>query len=557
MTESSIKAASHDNTDKLDAIIVGAGFAGLYMLHRLHEQGLKARIFEAGSGAGGTWFWNRYPGARVDIESMQYSYQFSEELQQEWQWSERYAPQAELLDYINHVVERFDLAKDIQFNTRLESAIFDEASKQWYVTTDNSGKVSAKYSAKLSTKLSAKYCIMATGVLSAANKPEFPGMDSFNGPIYHTGEWPHEPVDFRGKRVGIIGTGSSAIQAIPLIAEQADHLTVFQRTPNFSVPAYNKLLEPDYVKGIKENYKALRERGKQQFTAFDTQSNEKAATEMSPEEIKAELNKRWEMGGLNFYGGFADFLVNKETNDLIADFVREKIAQKVNNPKTAELLAPKTVFACKRLCADTGYFETYNRDNVTLVDISTKPIEAITTDGLLIGKGDEAQNHEFDILVFATGFDAMTGSLNKIDIRGIGGQSLKDKWASGPRTYLGLCSAGFPNLFTISGPGSPSVFTNMVTSIEQHVDYIGDIISYMDEHQLTTIDASKEAEDQWVDHVNDVASETLVNSCSSWYLGANVPGKKRVFMPYIGGFPPYVEKCDEVAANGYEGFTLS
>jgi cyclohexanone monooxygenase len=527
-------------TQTLDAIVVGAGFAGLYMLHRLRQLGFSARVIEAGSGAGGTWFWNRYPGARVDVESMQYSYQFSEELQQEWQWSERYAPQAELLAYINHVVERFDLARDIQFNTRVVSTVFDEASQRWQVTTNGNDRFSAKF------------CIMATGCLSAANKPDIKGMDSFKGPIYHTGEWPHEGVDFTGKRVGIIGTGSSAIQAIPEIAKQAAHLTVFQRTPTFSVPARNAPLDPEYVENVKRNYAALRTTAKQQFNACDVQFNEKAATEMSAEEIKAELDRRWAMGGLNFYGGFADLLVNKHTNDMVADFVREKIAQKVKNPETAALLTPKVVFGCKRLCADTNYFETYNRDNVSLVDISTTPIEAITPEGLTVA----GKTYAFDALVFATGFDAMTGSLNKIDIRGIGDKTLKEKWSAGPRTYLGLCSAGFPNLFTISGPGSPSVFTNMVTSIEQHVEYIGDILAYMARHQLSTIEATKEAEDAWVDHVNEVAAGTLVNSCSSWYLGANVPGKQRVFMPYIGGFPPYVEKCNEVASKGYEGFAL-
>jgi cyclohexanone monooxygenase len=527
-------------TQTLDAIVVGAGFAGLYMLHRLRQLGFSARVIEAGSGAGGTWFWNRYPGARVDVESMQYSYQFSEELQQEWQWSERYAPQAELLAYINHVVARFDLARDIQFNTRVVSTVLDAAGQRWQVTTDGNDRFSAKF------------CIMATGCLSAANKPDIKGMDSFKGPIYHTGEWPHEGVDFTGLRVGIIGTGSSAIQAIPEIAKQAAHLTVFQRTPTFSVPARNAPLDPEYVENVKRNYAALRTTAKQQFNAFDVQFNEKAATEMSAEEIKAELERRWAMGGLNFYGGFADLLVNKHTNDMVADFVREKIAQKVKNPETAALLTPKLVFGCKRLCADTDYFETYNRANVSLVDISTTPIAAITPEGLTVA----GKTHAFDALVFATGFDAMTGSLNKIDIRGIGGKTLKEKWAAGPRTYLGLCSAGFPNLFTISGPGSPSVFTNMVTSIEQHVEYIGDILAYMAQHQLSTIDATQEAEDAWVDHVNEVAAGTLVNSCSSWYLGANVPGKQRVFMPYIGGFPPYVEKCNEVASKGYEGFAL-
>lgn len=536
------QAAAHpapQNND-LDAVIVGAGFAGLYMLHRLRQQGLKAKIVEAGSGPGGTWFWNRYPGARVDVESMQYSYQFSDELQQEWQWSERYAPQAELLQYINHVVERFDLGRDIQFNTHVESAVFNEARSQWQLITDNGDQ------------LSARYCIMATGCLSAANKPDINGLDTFTGPIYHTGEWPHEGVDFTGQRVGIIGTGSSAIQAIPEIAKQAAHLTVFQRTPTFSIPARNAPLDAEYVRNVKQNYAALRQSGKQQFNAFDVQANEKAASEMTPEEIKFELERRWAMGGLNFYGGFNDLLVNKHTNDLVADFVRAKIAEKVTDPVTAAMLTPKSVFACKRLCADTNYFETYNRVNVTLVDISETPIDSLTPAGLRVGGRD----YPFDALVFATGFDAMTGSLNKIDIRGTGGQTLKEKWAAGPRTYLGLCSTGFPNLFTISGPGSPSVFTNMVTSIEQHVEYIGDIIAYLDDNNLSAIEATKAAEDAWVEHVNDVAGGTLVNSCSSWYLGANVPGKKRIFMPYIGGFPLYVEKCNEIAARDYEGFEL-
>ena len=538
---SNSSALQQENTRSVDAVIVGAGFAGLYMLHHLREQGLSAQIIEAGNGVGGTWFWNRYPGARVDVESMQYSYQFSDELQQEWEWSERYAPQAELLEYLNHVVKRFNLAPDIQLNTRVDSTVYDEASKTWRVTTDQGEQIRAQY------------CIMATGCLSRANKPLIDGIDSFSGPSYHTGEWPHEEVDFSGMRVGIIGTGSSAIQAIPKIAEQAEHLTVFQRTPNFSVPARNMPLDPEQVKQVKENYGALREAGKQQFGGFDSDSNMKAAGEMTPEEIKVELNKRWEMGGLHFFGVFVDFLVTQETNDIVADFVREKIAQRVSDPATAALLAPKTVFGCKRLCADTGYFETYNRDNVTLVDISKTAISEITPEGLNVG--DDA--YAFDALVFATGFDAMTGSLNKIDIRGVGGETLKEKWAAGPRTYLGLCSAGFPNLFTISGPGSPSVFTNMVTSIEQHVEYIGDIIAHMTKNKLSTIEASKEAEDQWVSHVNEVASFTLLNSCNSWYLGANIPGKERVFMPYVGGFPPYVEKCNDVVAKGYEGFELS
>lgn len=522
-------------------MVVGAGFAGLYMLHSLRQQGLEARIFEAGSGAGGTWFWNRYPGARVDIESMQYSYQFSDELQQEWQWRERYAPQAELLDYVAHVIERFDLAGDIQFDTRVESAIYDASRRRWRVST-NQGDT-----------LSTRYCIMATGCLSTANIPDIPGRENFVGPLYHTGQWPHEAVDFSGKRVGIIGTGSSGIQAIPVIARQAVQLTVFQRTPNYAIPAYNQALDPEYVKETKAHYPALRAAGKQQANAFDVQANDRLASEMSAEEISAELEQRWRMGGLNFYGCFADLMISRQANDIAARFVREKIAARVDDPATAELLSPKTVIGAKRICVDTDYFETYNRDNVTLVDISQTPITEITARGLRVGD----QDYEFDALVFATGFDAMTGALNAIDIQGRGGVKLKDKWQAGPRTYLGLCSAGFPNLFTISGPGSPSVFTNMITSIEQHVEYIRDIIVFLRERGLSTIEADVAAEDAWVDHVNDVARETLVYEANSWYLGANIPGKPRVFMPYIGGFPLYVEKCDTVVARGYEGFTLS
>jgi cation diffusion facilitator CzcD-associated flavoprotein CzcO len=540
MTESPIEPTQSAGVAELDAVIVGAGFAGLYMLHRLREQGLKARICEAGSGPGGTWFWNRYPGARVDIESMQYSYQFSEELQQEWEWSERYAPQAELMAYINHVVERFDLARDIRLNTRVTSAVYDENARLWRVKTDQGDQFRVNY------------CIMATGCLSTANKPDIPGLSSFSGPVYHTGEWPQENVDFSGKGVGIIGTGSSAIQAIPIIAEQAAHLTVFQRTPNYSVPARNAPLDREYAARVKQNYVAFRERGKSQFIAWDTQPNEKTAQDMTAEEIHAELNKRWQMGGLTFYGGFSDLLFDQDTNDIVSEFVRSKIAEKIGDPATAEILMPKSVFGCKRLCADTGYFETFNRANVALVDISKTPIENITSEGLRVA----GKTYQFDALIFATGFDAMTGSLNKIDIRGINGESLKEKWSAGPRTYLGLCSAGFPNLFTISGPGSPSVFTNMITSIEQHVEYIGDIIGYLAANNLSTINPTKEAEDGWVRHVNEVAGDTLVNSCSSWYLGANIPGKERVFMPYVGGYPLYVEKCQKVAANNYEGFTL-
>jgi len=532
--------SSANDPAELDAVIVGAGFAGLYMLHRLRDKlGLNARIFEAADGPGGTWHWNRYPGARCDIPSMQYSYQFDEALQQEWEWTERYASQPELLKYIEHVIERFALAPDIQYNSRVESAVFDEAAGLWDVSLSTGERAVARF------------CIMATGCLSAANTPEFKGRESFRGDWYHTGQWPKEGVDFSGQRVGIIGTGSSAVQSIPLIAEQAAHLTVFQRTPNFSVPAHNEPLDPGEQKRIKANYQALRESGKRQILGWDIQPNTKAASEMSREEIKAECERRWRIGGLFFYGTLADMLVSQEANDAVAEFVRDKIREKVRDPQVAELLTPRSIIGCKRICADTGYYETFNRDNVLLVDVSKQPIEQITPNGLRVGDRD----YELDAIVYATGFDAMTGALERIDVRGRGGEPLKRKWEAGPRTYLGLQTAGFPNMFMISGPGSPSVLTNMITSIEQHVEFVSDTIAYMRANGLKQIEARREAEDAWVEHVNEVAGGTLLLGCNSWYLGANVPGKPRVFMPYLG-FPEYARKCEEVAANGYEGFDL-
>lgn len=524
---------------ELDTVIIGSGFSGVYMLHAARQLGLNARVLEAGSGPGGTWFWNRYPGARCDIESMQYSYQFDKDLQQEWEWSERYAAQPEILAYINHVIERFDLADDIQFDTRVTSAIFDEINGRWIVETSTG------------EKFSSKFCIMATGCLSAANMPDIKGRETFSGPVYHTGEWPPEGVDFSGLRVAVVGTGSSAIQTIPLVAEQAAQLTVFQRTPAFTVPARNRALtqsEKDEVKADYDTYRAL---GKSQDVAWDTAPNEKAASEMSDAEILAECERRWEKGALYWYGAFPDLLVDQNTNDIVAEFVRGKVRAMVTDPKVADILAPHSVFGCKRVCADTDYYATYNRDNVSLVDISSRPIDEITSDGIRV---DETL-YEFDAIIFATGFDAMTGSLNKIDIRGRNGLTLKDKWSAGPRTYLGLQTVGFPNMFTISGPGSPSVLTCMVTSIEQHVEFIRDAIAYLQEHNLKYIEATAEAEDAWVEHVNEVAGSTLLINCNSWYLGANVPGKPRVFMPYLG-FPAYAAKCEEVAQQGYEGFAL-
>jgi cation diffusion facilitator CzcD-associated flavoprotein CzcO len=524
---------------QLDAVVVGAGFAGLYMLHRLRGLGLSTRVFEAGSGVGGTWFWNRYPGARCDVESMEYSYQFSDELQQEWQWTERYSSQPEILRYLNHVADRFDLRRDIQLDTRVEAAQYDEATARWSVRCSDG------------TAVSARFVIMATGCLSSTNMPKFQGLESFGGDVYHTGRWPHEGVDFRDKRVGVIGTGSSAIQAIPLIAEEAAHLTIFQRTPNFSVPARNRPLDPGEVARVKQNYGELRRMASQMGFGFNTRSGEISALSVSDDERLAEYEARWESGGLPFLGAYADLILDRTANETAADFVRAKIREIVKDPALAELLTPHTVLGCKRLCSDTRYYETFNRDNVTLVDVSASPIEELTPTGVRVAGID----YPFDAIVFATGFDAMTGAVLGIDIRGKGGLALKQKWSEGPRTYLGVATAGFPNLFLITGPGSPSVLTNMVPSIEQHVNWIADCIVHMDRNGRRAIEARTDAEDAWVAHVNDVAGATLYPTCNSWYLGANVPGKPRVFMPYLG-FPEYVVKANEVVANGYEGFSL-
>jgi cyclohexanone monooxygenase len=524
-----------------DAVIVGAGFAGMYMLHRLRGMGFSVRVFEAGSGVGGTWYWNRYPGARCDVESMQYSYQFSEDLQQEWVWSERYAPQPEILRYANYVADRFDLRRDIQFDTRVHSAIFDEADDRWVLDVGDGKRVIANY------------CVMATGCLSSANMPKFVGLNTFRGETYHTGHWPHEGVDFSRKRVGVIGTGSSAIQSIPIIARQATHLYVFQRTPNYTIPAHNAPLDLAYQAAVKADYAGLRARAKATIPGLDFNFNLESALGVSEAERQGEFEARWAYGGLPFLGAYGDLLYNKAANDLAAEFVRSKIREIVRDPEVAELLSPRNVFGCKRVCVDTGYWETYDRPNVTLIDVSDEPIEAITSGGIR-AKGQE---YAVDAIVLATGFDAMTGALLKIDIRGTGGQTLREKWREGPKTYLGLGIAGFPNLFTITGPGSPSVLTNMLPSIEQHVEWVAGCIGYLRDKGLSRIEARAEAEERWVAHVREVAGGSLRSTCSSWYIGANVPGKPRVFMPYIGGFPAYVQKCDAVAANGSEGFALA
>ena len=524
------------------AVIVGAGFAGLYMLHRLRGLGLSARVFEAGEGIGGTWYWNRYPGARCDVESMDYSYSFSDALQQEWKWTERYASQPEILTYIDHVADRFDLRRDIQLATRVTSAIFDETARQWTITTDRGDRVSARF------------CIMATGCLSTAQMPKLPGRETFRGKTYHTGRWPHDGVDFTGQRVGVIGTGSSGIQSIPIMAQQAAQLTVFQRTPNFSVPARNAPLDPDYERQVKAGYADFRRQARESRVGFVVERSEASALAVTSEERRRAYENRWSRGGLGFSAAYVDLLTNKEANDTAAEFCREKIRAVVRDAKIAELLSPKDYpVGTKRMCVDTGYYETFNRDNVTLVDIRRVPIEAITPDGLRTRESA----YTLDSIVFATGFDAMTGALLGVDIRDRGGRPLTDVWTEGPRTYLGLAVSGFPNLFAITGPGSPSVLSNMIVSIEQHVDWIADCLDHMRAHGHETIEATASAQDRWVAHVNEIGHMTLYPRANSWYMGANIPGKPRVFMPYIGGVGAYRQICDDVAAKGYAGFTLA
>jgi cyclohexanone monooxygenase len=530
-------------TEAYDVVVVGAGFAGMYMLYRLRGLGFSTRVYEQGGGVGGTWYWNRYPGARCDVESMQYSYSFSDELQQEWNWSERYAPQPEILRYANHVADRFGLRSDIQFNTRVERTVFDEVANQWSVTTSDGGTVAAKF------------VVLATGCLSNARMPDIKGLDNFKGPVYHTGNWPHEPVDFTGLRVGIIGTGSSGIQSVAVIAEQAKHLTVFQRTPNYSIPARNGPLTAEERQTFRDNYPEIRRFAREEArNGIYTELPDRGALEDGDHERRAKYEARWAHGGLTFMSVYNNLALDKAANDTAAEFVREKIAETVKDKATATLLQPTTYpIGTKRICIDTDYFETFNRPNVTLVDIRTDPIERILPNAVRTGGKD----HEIDALVLATGFDAMTGSVAKIDICGRDRRTLNQKWAEGPKTYLGLMSAGFPNLFIITGPGSPSVLSNMIVSIEQHVDWITDCISYLRERGLDTMEAEQAAEENWVAHVNEVASTTLYPQANSWYMGANIPGKPRIFMPYIGGVGPYRQICNDVASKDYEGFAMT
>jgi cyclohexanone monooxygenase len=540
-----------ESDNKVDVVIVGAGFAGMYLLYRLRQLGMTAQVLEMGDNVGGTWYWNRYPGARCDAESLAYSYSFSPELEQEWEWTERYATQPEILQYAEHVAERFDLKRDILFNQKVTSAVYDQGHNEWHVLTEQGHEARGHF------------CVMATGCLSVPQLPAIEGVEDFQGPRYQASLWPHEGVDFSGQTVGIIGTGSSGIQAIPVIAEQAKHLYVFQRTPNYSVPAANVPLDDEWVEQFKQHYRDHRRFhklglssgfGDLEIEPVERTPAAETAAGLSDEEVNRILEERWQRGGAFFLGAFADSLINPETNQKCAEFVRNKIRTIVKDPETAELLCPTDhPIGSKRICVDTGYYETYNRDNVTLVDVRSDPIQAITETGLRT----QGREYEFDVLVLATGFDAMTGALLNMDIRGEGGVTLAEKWAEGPKTYLGIGIAGFPNLFTVTGPGSPSVLSNVLVSIEQHVDWMVDCMQHMRGNGFERVDVEPAAQEMWTAHVNEVANATLFPQGGSWYLGANVEGKPRVFMPYAAGVGAYREICEDVTADGYRGFAFS
>jgi cation diffusion facilitator CzcD-associated flavoprotein CzcO len=531
------------DAEPLDAVVIGAGFAGLYMVYRLREAGFSVHGFERGDGVGGTWYWNRYPGARCDSEIMFYSFSFLPDLEQEWPLTERYPGQPDILRYLEEVAGRLNLYKDFTFGAEVTAVEFDEAANQWTLRTAQ-GHVTT-----------ARHVVTAVGCLSAANQPAFPGTDTFRGLSLHTGNWPRDPVDFTGKRVAVIGTGASGIQAIPVIAEQAAQLTVFQRTAQFTIPAENGPLDEEFVALWKRNYPEWRRRARHSAAGFPYTPSITSALEVSAAERTTAFEAAWGAGGFTFLSGtFRDLALSEEANATAADFVRSKIDEIVGDPQVADMLKPRDFpIGTKRLPLDTNYYETFNRPNVTLVDLKRTPVEELTPTGIRTSAG----HHEVDVIVYATGFDALTGPLDALGIRGRGGQALKDVWCEGPRTYLGVAVPGFPNLFTITGPGSPSVLSNMPVSIEQHVEWIGDCLTWLRDQRVAAIEATEQAAAGWTDHVQEVASHTLHPKVASWYMGANIPGKPRIFLPYIGGVGTYRDHCATVAARGYEGFTLS
>lgn len=529
-----------DDTLEVDVAVVGAGFAGLYMLHKLRERGLRVVVLEAGDDIGGTWYWNRYPGARCDVESVDYSYSFDTAMEQEWAWSERYATQPEILSYIHYVADRLDLRRDVRLGTRVHSAVFDEDASIWRLTTSG-------------PQVQSRFTIMATGNLSVPARPRIPGLEKFAGELLHTGDWPHEPVDLRGKRVGVIGTGSSGTQLIPVVAEQADHLYVFQRTPNFTVPANNRPLHEGELEAVKATYRERRTQARNSPTGLVRRINRESALAVSEEERRRVYEENYDEAGFGFILSFSDLLTSAEANQTVVDFLHQRTHELVDDPDVAAALtATDYPFGSKRPCVDTGYYATFNRDNVSLVDLRTSPLVEVVPHGVRTTAGDI----ELDVLVLATGFDAMTGAILNIDVRGRDGVQLADAWAEGPSTYLGLAVAGFPNLLTITGPGSPSVLSNVLVSIEHHVEWIDSLLGHLLEQGCTTVEATLAAQEQWTEHVDDVAYQTLYPVGSTWYLGPEVPGKRRRFMPYAAGLRSYRATCDRVVEEGYAGFLL-
>jgi cyclohexanone monooxygenase len=534
-------------TQNFDVVVIGAGFSGIYMLKSLRDKlGLKVRVYEAGDTVGGTWYWNRYPGARCDSDSYIYCFTWDKQLLQDWEWSERYPEQPEILRYLEHVASRHDLRRDIEFGTRVTSGEFDEATNEWKVRTDKGAEVTARY------------LIAAVGSLSETNMPRFDGLERFKGKWYHTSRFPHDGVDFTGKRVAVVGTGATAVQAIPEIAQQAKQLTVFQRTANYCAPARNGKVDPEVVKARKADYDGVVKRIKESFFGQEHYFIPKSALEATPEERERAFDRMWDAGGFAFWlANYQDMFFNPQANDLCADYIKRKIRSTVKDPAVAEKMIPKGhAYGTKRQPLDTNYYETFNKDNVLLVDAKTDGgIEAITENGIRAG----GREYEFDIIVFATGFDAMTGPLKALHLKGRGGRTLDRVWADGPHTYLGISVAGFPNFFTITGPQSPSVLTNMPVAIEQHVEWVTDCISAMRETGKTTIEATPEAQEEWVAHVNEIVSRTLMTGANSWYMSANIAGKPRAFLPYLGpqGIGGYSKQCAEIAAAGYTGFQLA
>lgn len=535
------------SSTEFDAVIIGAGFSGLYMLYRLRKLGLRCRLYDSAGGVGGTWFWNRYPGCGSDIESLEYSYSFSEELQQDWNWSTRYASQVELEQYANHVVDRFDLRKDIQLDTKVQSVVWDDPSQKWSLTLGAGDTIVARF------------CVMATGLLSAPKPIEIKGYEKFKGEIIHTSRWPYEAPSFEGKRVAVIGAGSSGVQSIPFIAREAAHLEVFQRTPNYVVPLRNGPLTKDYVERVKSMYPEWRKKQLNSFGGYVSvnfqphEGNANDTFDVSPEAREAEFELRWKSGGLCFYTSFKDLLFNREANETLAEFVRKKVRPRINDPEVARKLIPVDYpILTKRLCCDTDYFETFNRENVTLVDLREDPIEEIVEDGLVVN----GEKRHFDSIVFATGFDAITGLLIHMDIRGRNGLTFKEAWADGPRTNAGLMVTGFPNMFMINGAGSSTAFFNPILNVEYQGEWFARLLSMMKKKGLTTVESTIEADDAWTKHMAEVAAPSLFWQSNNWFVGANVPGKPRVLMIYLGGFGAYRDHTQKLEREGYPGFVF-